>query len=705
MKKILWYTMYDVCVLLLISICVYLSSPIISFTNGFNFRILGGTYNNRMRRNLDRLSVNGFHGFSNFKRILYTSKQSIPLVPSNGYRTSPIMRVDSSKNTVSTDMVNISGYVLRKRTVSKNLTFIDLAIHGLCSDIYLTNNLRQGDVDGDYTLSSNHLYKNNSDIDDRHPKSPHVAAVQVLLGATLIRRLGMENAHVVMRTVSVGQLVQLYGCKQPNPRNNRLTDVVTYDISVLGWGGKNVGAVPVLPLEVKGKAEISTDKSDYSSWNRMILDDRTPAYRNMESLKEEQAKLRALLVADLLNSPRMSTESVETEAEDGTASRHSSDSSDLSFLELDIGPHRVHVVDDLASLATMKCALDTLKLNAETNQWSTSDSGTSTANVPLRGAEVAVVGFDCEWQPEGNYSSYKARRKAAATAATTLQANCSLFSEDEDDTNSSSSSSGSSKAARRRSVRSSDVCLLQIATRTDVFVVDLVRLCVKRQDVSTAAAMMHHQASEISVAERVLDEILGSLFQSSAILKVGLGPVNDLKRLAWSHWNLRGCRVIRSVLDVQHLAARAHPGAPKTALDGLSKLCVLQLGRRVNKEAQCSNWAYRPLAPFEIDYAALDAFVLTKLFDTLFDNIPCKSDVAARKMLRSLCTDYTIYFPTITSGGSSCLTNSSTSSLINSSTSSRLNASHPLASSIDNGTITSSCFMPLSDVRIVAGRR
>ena len=45
----------------------------------------------------------------------------------------------------------------------------------------------------------------------------------------------------------------------------------------------------------------------------------------------------------------------------------------------------------------------------------------------------------------------------------------------------------------------------------------------------------------------------------------------------------------------------------------LGTCCAALLGRRLDKRAQCSDWARRPLSPGQVEYAALDAVVLLRL--------------------------------------------------------------------------------------------
>ncbi len=49
----------------------------------------------------------------------------------------------------------------------------------------------------------------------------------------------------------------------------------------------------------------------------------------------------------------------------------------------------------------------------------------------------------------------------------------------------------------------------------------------------------------------------------------------------------------------------------------LSSLCCNVIGMQLNKLMQVSDWQQRPLSEDQIAYAALDAFILTLLFDLI----------------------------------------------------------------------------------------
>jgi hypothetical protein len=56
---------------------------------------------------------------------------------------------------------------------------------------------------------------------------------------------------------------------------------------------------------------------------------------------------------------------------------------------------------------------------------------------------------------------------------------------------------------------------------------------------------------------------------------------------------------------------------PRSSDLSLAKLCALSLRVQLDKTEQCSTWHIRPLTPSQIEYGALDAAVLLKLFDSM----------------------------------------------------------------------------------------
>ena len=250
---------------------------------------------------------------------------------------------------------------------------------------------------------------------------------------------------------------------------------------------------------------------------------------------------------------------------------------------------------------------------------------------PLLGAsadELNVVGIDCEWRPENYYS------KSMDNALDNFPA--SLFyssapghkrkllrrlwgrffkriGEGSSDGSSSSSVQSSGKKDKSKKVGSSPVLLLQISSRRTIWIVDLLQTC-RQVAPGTGKAML---GAPLTRTEEILNAILGRVMKADNVLKVGMGVTQDLKRLGWSYPWMPNTQNFRSIIEIQTLAKKAYPGVAGRDLEGLSKLCVRQLGGGIDKKMQCSDWAVRPLSAAQLRYAGLDASVLVQLFDSL----------------------------------------------------------------------------------------
>jgi len=325
---------------------------------------------------------------------------------------------------------------------------------------------------------------------------------------------------------------------------------------------------------------------------------------------------------------------------------------------------------------------------------------------------VSIVGFDCEWRPEGNLKAWgwgannsnggtvseegkgsaesgqgedgetvegaeedegsssssssvssdplrerkrdKLRRFlrsridgliSTVRQLTTEKAPTSSMSPEHTAPQAQSSSTSAAKPKRRKKredeTTSNPVIVLQLATRNFVFVIDLLRLC-RQSAPGTSHALV---GSALTPTEQVLDEVLHRVFGLDDVVKVGLGPAQDLKRLAWSYPWLPSMRYFTAVLDIAVFAKKAHPTVSSRDLDGLSKLCLRFLGRPVDKTQQCSDWSQRPLTPLQVAYASTDAHVLTRLFDLLsfYSEV---SVVGSKDIVAGLCNEYHASLPT-----------------------------------------------------------
>eukprot|EP00928_Gymnodinium_smaydae_P072598 TRINITY_DN55937_c0_g1_i1.p1 TRINITY_DN55937_c0_g1~~TRINITY_DN55937_c0_g1_i1.p1 ORF type:complete len:790 (+),score=97.65 TRINITY_DN55937_c0_g1_i1:417-2786(+) len=194
--------------------------------------------------------------------------------------------------------------------------------------------------------------------------------------------------------------------------------------------------------------------------------------------------------------------------------------------------------------------------------------------VCARVAEGGVVGVDAEWRP------FPCRIGDNVC---------------DDDTPSTKHTSQSSKKDRL----CQPVQLLQLAWAEVVYLLDIPAL---------------HRDDE---TRRLLRQALEELFTSptsraqseKACYLVGYGLEGDIRRMAESYPVLMAAAASDSWLgiEIQELI----PSKQKAG--GLDHLCALELGSRLDKAMQLSDWEARPLSAAQVKYAALDAWILLVL--------------------------------------------------------------------------------------------
>jgi len=129
-----------------------------------------------------------------------------------------------------------------------------------------------------------------------------------------------------------------------------------------------------------------------------------------------------------------------------------------------------------------------------------------------------------------------------------------------------------------------------------------------------------------------LNKTIGSLFRDVQVLKLGFAVQEDLRRLAKCH---KLFTRVRSVVDLQSLwklavadarsrsdSAAALPWSTEVELSryqpiGLSTLVAAVLGKPLDKTMRMSDWRKRPLSLSQMEYAALDAWTLVEVHESL----------------------------------------------------------------------------------------
>jgi hypothetical protein len=146
------------------------------------------------------------------------------------------------------------------------------------------------------------------------------------------------------------------------------------------------------------------------------------------------------------------------------------------------------------------------------------------------------------------------------------------------------------------------VSILQVATRTDAFVVDL--FAVAKRDAPDDA-------------REAFDAFLHELLFSDEVYKLGFSFGYDLTRMKASYPHLASLRQRsepKAMVDVKQLAHAASANRSNLRV-GLATLTKMVLGATLSKEQQCSDWSRRPLSAAQVAYAAADAFYLNLIFD------------------------------------------------------------------------------------------
>ena len=106
---------------------------------------------------------------------------------------------------------------------------------------------------------------------------------------------------------------------------------------------------------------------------------------------------------------------------------------------------------------------------------------------------------------------------------------------------------------------------------------------------------------------------LDFIYKSDQILKLAYEPIQDLKVLNYST-KYKYFSLMNRSIDLAEIKAEYLEKTYKMKIKGLKGLAQIVFGKTLDKEEQTSDWLQRPLNNNQIEYAALDSFILFKIY-------------------------------------------------------------------------------------------
>lgn len=166
--------------------------------------------------------------------------------------------------------------------------------------------------------------------------------------------------------------------------------------------------------------------------------------------------------------------------------------------------------------------------------------------------------------------------------------------------------------------------LLQIACVSAVFLFDLMVM----EQWEELGCNTSRQTSNIDCLSTQFSAFTEKLFTSDNIVKLGFGFATDLHRLQSSYPNTCHYKNISPLIDLTQCFKLAHlfpktdaraVGSGMTLSTSLSTLSARVIGLPLDKRMQRSDWERRPLIPQQLQYAALDAYILVEIYRQVYD--------------------------------------------------------------------------------------
>ena len=505
------------------------------------------------------------------------------------FMSTPSWRDAKAASISSPTIISVKAEVVRVRRVARFLVFATLRPLAEAtveaSDAYdeaqrdeAMRDLIWGDDTGSSVSNDNSNGMSDKDkkellIGTRYIFPPDTE-LQLIAGTSLVTRLGKETAEHAVKSIKQGSVVEVTGRVQANPRPSTV-DLVARSVVKLDGGE----ALRLLADSSVSSMSPTTERAPSS------------AYKRLPSKDEEWGVGVAAVVADMAFSGFGGGLKGGLKGATKPEKEKLPENENLKKLAaLRVGAREgktekfpslpegnVHWVDGLDGIRNMRAMILDVSQGSGDGSYST--------NAANSDKQIPVVGIDAEWVPKSG----------------------------------------------------SPVALLQLATRTNAFLIDMLTICGGGdRDLSTATE---------------LNRFLTDLFTRQDIVKLGFGLEHDFSKLRKSYQGMTCVEDVEYVadcvdtekdidtepstvkstksicntagfVDIRTAALLAFPEKRKLGKVGLATTVSSILGCYVDKTEQCSDWSLRPLSETQTRYAASDAHVLTALFDRCVFQFP-----------------------------------------------------------------------------------